>query len=748
MRDNTQQNHVAGHDAPVLTRAQDDYDRWPIATAISSVIASSPHEWSTRIGLYGKWGDGKTTVLNFLATQQQAAGNVVIRYSPWGVSNEAQVWSDFGKQLRKELSANGIKLGRLWRLWFTAKEWKSQLVALLKGVINFAQPALPFPIPKGVVDATAGLIERNFLISKKDVARISRDLGSRRVVVFIDDLDRTDPIVIPKLLLALRELLDFSKFVFVLAFDRTVVSKSLRQYNAAWGDSGEVFIEKVIDFPFELSAPSPKQVMELARRQFSLICPFVPITAVEDILAVMPRSPRRLKLFARLIASLTNEVKRHEPDELDWSTILIFGLLRIESEDFTNEFINRICDDNEFNWMAWAFNRDPTEEQDAKLEELLGLFPSMSETTRKRLRVLVKAWQQKRSFSQGEILKYQVYFALRPHNITWGEFKDFFREWQLDKAPQRVPAFVKIRASVMDAPEAVVAEEFIESVIGHYGSLLERASNVTSQEEHQALINDASDCLDLYKEVFLGGNENHCDATQMVGVWERMVSVCSNWQHFTGNVGEPALREKESKILELCAKSLKNAPGAFEALKPWDDRPVFNDRSEKLKKKFFQKLRDALEPKVIDEAIALFKLNGGIRPLISGENHRGFAYLLSAPESTIFQEPNRLRLSQAISAGTEDAVIRQNVLEYLDLLLGSLEHAGRFCTATERRKFITDFPDLVGKIWEVVVCRPSQYRFLSGLREKRKQLIEAGANGDTLIQPDWLLQTHTDPIER
>jgi KAP family P-loop domain len=68
--------------------------------------------------------------------------------------------------------------------------------------------------------------------------------------------------------LALRELLDVPKFVFVLAFDRGTVSRALAEYNTAWGPSGEAILEKIIDFPFELPTPTPGQVKALAVRQF------------------------------------------------------------------------------------------------------------------------------------------------------------------------------------------------------------------------------------------------------------------------------------------------------------------------------------------------------------------------------------------------------------------------------------------------------------------------------------------------
>ena len=338
----TKQKMPLGHDAPVIRRDEDDYDRWPIATSITNVISSSPLEWSTRIGLYGRWGEGKSSVLNFLESQQTELGNIVIKFSPWGASTEAQVWADFGKQLKKGLEENGIPIEFWARHFYWFKQNKAPISKVVKGAATVAPALTSGAIPKGAVEVTASYIEKNFAIDKKDIERISSALGGRRLVVFIDDLDRTDPSVIPRVLLALRELLDYSKFVFVLAFDKKVVANSLSEYNKAWGENGEVFIEKVIDFPFDLPTPSIQQVEKLAKRQFKNLCPFVPLEALDGILHLLPKSPRKLKLFARIISSTKLEAERHEEGELDWQTILIFTLLRMESDQFTNIFIEKI----------------------------------------------------------------------------------------------------------------------------------------------------------------------------------------------------------------------------------------------------------------------------------------------------------------------------------------------------------------------------------------------------------------------
>ena len=51
---------VGGNDAPVTERGDDLLNRWSVARSIDRVIFNAPQGSSTRIGLYGPWGGGKT----------------------------------------------------------------------------------------------------------------------------------------------------------------------------------------------------------------------------------------------------------------------------------------------------------------------------------------------------------------------------------------------------------------------------------------------------------------------------------------------------------------------------------------------------------------------------------------------------------------------------------------------------------------------------------------------------------------
>ena len=61
----TKMKDKSGYDASQFKREHDDLNRWRFASEIVEVISATPPDWSVRIGVFGKWGEGKTTVLRF-----------------------------------------------------------------------------------------------------------------------------------------------------------------------------------------------------------------------------------------------------------------------------------------------------------------------------------------------------------------------------------------------------------------------------------------------------------------------------------------------------------------------------------------------------------------------------------------------------------------------------------------------------------------------------------------------------------
>lgn len=736
----TQNAFKTGHDAPITDRSEDFYDRWPIAKSISHIIATAPTEWSTRIGLFGLWGDGKTSVLNFVEQQQREAGNIVIRYAPWGASTPDEVWKDFGKVLITGLRRHGVKLSVWARAVHLVKAGAKAIRASLQGIGKLAEASGYAPGATVGTNFASTLIGDKLRFTGEDMRRLTKQLGTRRVVVFIDDLDRTESSVVPKLLLTLRELLDFAQFAFVLAFDRKIVATALESSHQGWGNSGENFLDKVIDFRVDLPKPNADQLRRLGLDQFRKLCPFVPQESVEAVAKLLPTNPRKLKLLARTIASTKVEVLRHEADELDWGIILLLALIRTESEAFANRLLAITIDDDEYDFTA-AFegSGDREEREKEKFKNLLNEFPELGART-ERIELLVKTWKAKMPAFPGERIRYQAMFALTPHCITWGEFKQFLAKWRSDKRADVAAGFVDERVTASEARSETVQNELSDTVLGHYSTVLERAKDVQSTAEHRALMSEGADSLDLLLQC-VTSQPPVCalPKAQLKKLWEQLYTIALQWRHFNTNAGESELRAKEVQSLLDLGRTVGDPMWIYDKVSPGrrqDDH--FSQRDAVLRSEMTDALRAVFAPEARGAALAYVTVPGRLKEIRSPDERLAARYLLTSPRSPLCLT-HKADLMAALEARRNTPDVVDDVSDYLYLVVSTLEHGDQVvCTTDERRTFIRDHPDFMCLLWSLCVCEPSQYRMLQGLREQRAKLVEAGIPDASLVQPEWL----------
>lgn len=730
---------ASGHDAPVHYKSDDLYNRWPVATAISRAIHSSPANWSTRIGLYGRWGEGKTSVLNFLEKQQHGLGNVVVRYTSWGASTDGEMWRSFSKALREGLKRSRAEMG--WRA--TISFYFRRYSATFSGLLRVGGRAANLKLP-GVsigTDFASELIQKHFRLTRKDVEAMTDVLGERRVIVIIDDLDRADPVVVPKLLLALRDLLDYSRFTFVLAFDKRVVARSLAAHNEAWKDDGNEFLDKIIDFPFDLPPPSSVQVRKLAEDQFEKLCPFVPIDALQAVSSVLPANPRKLKLMGRMLASSKSEADRHDAGEINWEIAILFVLLRLENEELAEDLLTMSMDveSEESSWLRWAM-LDEAERQAAQAANIDRLVGKHSLGERKeRITALVQKWVEAIPSAVGESLRYHAMFGVSPHSLTWGEFRAFFGDWRGDKDSARSRSFIRATADRVALTEDAVAREFGESLIGHYAMALERAADAESGESHLLIMNEALDCLTLMRQCFIGDARRLFESGVLLELWKRLYELARKWRHFDANPREPELREQEALLLSDFARILDRPLEIYDCVKPWEDvDSMWGERQARLEEQFRQRIQSAVEDAAISIALEFVAVPGRLKRLRSEDEYSGARYLLTSVKSPLLGGPRKSDLMNVLAGRRGSRLLIEDSSSYLAMILSILRRGDPF-TSVGAEDFLSEHKDFVELLWGLLVSKPCQFRGLYSLREKQAQLIKAGPADLNLNTPDWMI---------
>jgi len=228
-------------DEPEVER--DYFKRISFAQQISNSITSRKEPNSIVIGIYGEWGEGKTTVLNFIEKEFKMHDKIIcVRYNPWYYSDEVMLIQDFFNVLADELR----KLSFLGNLNSYVRKYG-------KHISQFAT--------NRSTSVSIGFIRLNpfssgsFFDLVKLKKKIQADLRKNnvRVVVLMDDIDRLDKREIHSIFKLVKLSADFNYIDYVLAFDEEMVASAVAEkYGSSNIESGREFLEKIINVPLHL----------------------------------------------------------------------------------------------------------------------------------------------------------------------------------------------------------------------------------------------------------------------------------------------------------------------------------------------------------------------------------------------------------------------------------------------------------------------------------------------------------------
>ena len=76
-------------DQPISEKIEDKFQRYEFAKQVANTIAARKSIDSIVIGLFGAWGEGKTSVINFIETELNSLPDIIIlKFNPWMYKEE------------------------------------------------------------------------------------------------------------------------------------------------------------------------------------------------------------------------------------------------------------------------------------------------------------------------------------------------------------------------------------------------------------------------------------------------------------------------------------------------------------------------------------------------------------------------------------------------------------------------------------------------------------------------------------
>ncbi|WP_138756404.1 KAP family P-loop NTPase fold protein [Paenibacillus sinopodophylli] len=246
-------------DSPIKDRAEDKLKRDKFTDRIAGCIADQGNE-SLTIGIFGEWGSGKSSVFEMIKKElsnKMKTSSIIIDFKPWYFGNDNhEIIRTYLFQLIDEIKKDDGFDPKL------DKELKKYMEYL--SAISFRPAGLIVNL-KDFLDKYSPSKDSIKLSEVKKTIEEMLKKSNKRIIVFIDDIDRLDRDEIKMVFKLVRLIADFPNITYLLAIDEDVVSDSLSEsYHEKELEHrkshGRKYLDKFIQLPIYLPKPDPDYV--------------------------------------------------------------------------------------------------------------------------------------------------------------------------------------------------------------------------------------------------------------------------------------------------------------------------------------------------------------------------------------------------------------------------------------------------------------------------------------------------------
>lgn len=319
-------SHYGLTDSPIKNSADESLGLLDYVEALSDFIRNC--DTPMTIAIQGDWGTGKTSMMNLIRDQlSRPEEQIETRwFNTW-------MFAQFQAQDEIPLSLLAAFLDAIGR--GEARQLLGKFSKVAKGLsVDVAKTLMDVTTGGGsdllekVLDRASSVDNASTLRQLKDdiakeVKALLEKKRAKRLVVFIDDLDRLIPERAVEILEIVKIFLDVEQCVFVLAVDYHVVSKGLEQkFGVSTADlKGKSFFDKIIQMPFNLPVAqydTRRYISQLFGSQFHFAEQDTDllIRLAETSVGSNPRSLKRLFNTLQLLKMVADKKKMLDNDSM------------------------------------------------------------------------------------------------------------------------------------------------------------------------------------------------------------------------------------------------------------------------------------------------------------------------------------------------------------------------------------------------------------------------------------------------
>lgn len=280
-------------------------------------------------GIHGKWGEGKTTFMNLICKRIEK-DFYTININPWEYGDNKKFITIFLAKLYEKVKSEKLKLNKSAKADFVKTIFKPLKISLGFSSIKAEYDFDKFS-QKQQEETIDSIINENFALKESINQILGNEIfNKKKIVIFIDDLDRCDVDKVMEVIESIKLVLNSKNCIFFLGCDITYIESALaNKYKGIiqiskeeyWKEFSREYLEKIIQIPFYI----PKSDTESIEKY------------IESIIFNSKKDERKINIKNDLFKEFQNDLqKRFIMKLIDYTKVNPRRIKRIMNLSFLN----------------------------------------------------------------------------------------------------------------------------------------------------------------------------------------------------------------------------------------------------------------------------------------------------------------------------------------------------------------------------------------------------------------------------
>lgn len=229
-----------------LTEEEEALSGWKsqAQTLTQKLLATDTTRAAFSLGIVASWGEGKSSFMGIMQRYLRRAHRevIIMHFNPWLYDKEAQLTKVFFEELRRTLAPYSSKLS--------------------KSIDNYTD--LLLAVDSGWLKLALEVLQQSQSNTTKQFDKLSHEIQKlgRKIVIFIDDVDRLTREELMELFNLVRNSSNLPCLYFVLAYDKSYVLKTLQ----GDGEHMSRYPEKILQEEYPLPKLDPDKMWAVLKQ--------------------------------------------------------------------------------------------------------------------------------------------------------------------------------------------------------------------------------------------------------------------------------------------------------------------------------------------------------------------------------------------------------------------------------------------------------------------------------------------------